>query len=56
VDRLVTERLGVDHPLARHIGAFLTDLSNANASSQTTRAYRGDLIGFAAHHEGRSAS
>jgi hypothetical protein len=27
VDRLVTERLGVDHPLARHIGAFLTDLS-----------------------------
>jgi integrase/recombinase XerD len=52
VDRLVTERLGVDHPLARHIGAFLTDLSNANASSQTTRAYRGDLIGFAAHHDG----
>jgi integrase/recombinase XerD len=52
VDRLVTERLGVDHPLARHIGAFLTDLSNANASSQTIRAYRGDLIGFAAHHDG----
>jgi len=25
VDRLVTERLGVEHPMARHIGAFLTD-------------------------------
>jgi integrase/recombinase XerC/integrase/recombinase XerD len=48
----VTERLGADHPLARHIGAFLTDLSNANASTQTIRAYRGDLVGFAGHADG----
>lgn len=27
-------------------------MSNANASAQTIRAYCGDLIGFAAHHDG----
>ena len=52
VDPVLTGRLGAGHPLARHIGAFLTDLSNANASPQTIRAYRGDLIGFSGHHDG----
>jgi hypothetical protein len=39
-------------PSARHIDDFLTDLANANRPGNTIRAYRGDLIGFAAHHEG----
>jgi len=51
-DPVGTARLGPAHPLARHIGDFLTDLGNANASAQTIRAYRGDLIQFAAHHDG----
>jgi integrase/recombinase XerD len=52
MDPVVTEHLGPEHPLARHIGDFLTDLSNANSSRQTIRAYRGDLLCFAAHHDG----
>ena len=40
------------HPLARHIDDFLTDLANANKPRNTIRAYRGDLIAFAAHHDG----
>jgi integrase/recombinase XerD len=52
VDTAVTARLGVGHPLALPIGDFLTDLANANHSGQTVRAYRGDLIQFAAHHGG----
>jgi integrase/recombinase XerC/integrase/recombinase XerD len=40
------------HPLARHIDDFLTDLANANRPRNTVRAYRGDLIAFAAHHDG----
>src|SRR6266567_9132025 len=40
------------HPLARHIDDFLTDLANANKPRNTIRAYRGDLTGFAAHHDG----
>src|SRR5947209_17807586 len=52
MDPVVTERLGVDHPLAQHIGAFLTDLPNANSSGQTIPTYRGDLTQFAAHHDG----
>src|SRR6266536_4051846 len=40
------------HPLARHIDDFLTDLANANKPRNTIRAYRGDLIGFVAHHDG----
>ncbi len=36
------------HPLARHIDDFLTDLANANRPRNTIRAYRGDLIAFAA--------
>jgi integrase/recombinase XerC/integrase/recombinase XerD len=52
VDPVVTGQLGSGHPLARHLADFLTDLSNANASGQTIRAYRGDLIQFAAHHDG----
>src|SRR6516165_9121536 len=41
-----------DHPLAPHIDDFLADLANANRPRNTIRAYRGDLIGFAAHHDG----
>ena len=48
----VAERLGTVHPLARHISDFLTDLENGNASAQTIRAYRGDLLQFAGHHDG----
>jgi integrase/recombinase XerD len=40
------------HPLARHIDDFLTDLANANRPGNTIRAFRGDLTGFAAHHDG----
>ena len=40
------------HPLACHIDGFLTDLANANKPRNTIRAYRGDLTGFAAHHDG----
>ncbi len=53
MDSAVAEALGHHHPLARHIGDFLTDLSNANKSGHTVRAYRGDLIAFAAHHDGK---
>ena len=41
-----------EHPLARHIDDFLTDLANANKPPNTIRAYRGDLITFATHHDG----
>jgi integrase/recombinase XerD len=41
-----------EHPLVRHIDDFLTDLANANKPRNTIRAYRGDLIAFAAHHDG----
>jgi hypothetical protein len=40
------------HLLARHIDDFLADLANANRPRNTIRAYRGDLIAFAAHHDG----
>lgn len=50
--RFVVERLGRDHPLARHFADFLTDVSNAGGSAQTVRAYRGDLVQFAAHVDG----
>ena len=40
------------HLLTRHIDDFLTDLANANKPRNTIRAYRGDLISFAAHHDG----
>ena len=43
------------HTLARHIDDFLTDLANANKPRNTIRAYRGDLIAFAAHHDGDMA-
>lgn len=48
----VVDALGTGHPLTRHIDDFLTDLGNAGKSTHTVRAYRGDLIGFAAHHDG----
>ena len=54
------ERAAVDalagHPLAPHIDDFLTDLANANKPRNTIRAYRGDLIAFAAHHDGGPGS
>ena len=56
VDPMVIEELGSAHPLARHIGDFLTDLANAAASAHTLRAYRGDLAQFAAHHDGEIGS
>src|SRR5262249_24880534 len=31
---------------------FLTDLRDGNASAHTIRAYRGDLLAFADHHDG----
>src|SRR5436190_443685 len=40
------------HPLVGHIDDFLTDLANANKPRNTIRAYRCDLLGFAAHHDG----
>ena len=43
------------HPLARHIDDFLADLANANRPRNTIRAYRGDLMGFASHHDGEIA-
>jgi integrase/recombinase XerC/integrase/recombinase XerD len=50
------ERAALDalpgHPLAAHIDDFLTDLANANKPRNTIRAYRGDLIAFAACHDG----
>ena len=52
MDPAVTERLGAARPLARHLSDFLTDLGNANASAHTIRAYRGDLLQFAAHRDG----
>src|SRR6266700_4253002 len=51
MDSDVTGQLGPAHPLARHLGDFLTDLSNTNASAHTLRAYRGDLLQFCAHHD-----
>jgi integrase/recombinase XerC/integrase/recombinase XerD len=43
--------LGPDRA-ARHIDDFLTDLANASKPRNTICAYRGDLTGFAAHHDG----
>jgi integrase/recombinase XerC/integrase/recombinase XerD len=48
----VRDVLGTAHPLARHIGNFLTDQKNAGRSEHTVRAYRGDLAQFAGHHDG----
>ena len=45
-----------DHPLAPHIDDFLADLANANRPRNTIRAYRGDLTGFAAHHNDQIAA
>lgn len=50
MDPVIAEQLGRTHPPARHLDDFLTDLANAGASAHTRRAYRGDLIAFAAHH------
>ncbi|WP_235031033.1 tyrosine-type recombinase/integrase [Nonomuraea solani] len=50
MDPVIAEQLGRSHPLARHLDDFLTDLANAGKSAHTRRAYRGDLIAFAAHH------
>ena len=50
MDPVIVEQLGRAHPLAAHLDDFLTDLANAGASAHTRRAYRGDLIAFAARH------
>ncbi|WP_345580512.1 site-specific integrase [Nonomuraea rosea] len=50
VDPVIAEQLGRSHPLAAHLDDFLTDLANAGKSAHTRRAYRGDLLAFAAHH------
>jgi integrase/recombinase XerD len=55
MDPVITEQLGRDHPLARHLDGFLTDQKNANASAHTVRAYRGDLLQFTAHCDGELA-
>src|SRR6266513_1885767 len=55
MDPVVIEQLGIAHPLARHVGDFLADLANANASAHTLRAYRGDLLQFCAHHDGETS-
>jgi integrase/recombinase XerD len=52
VDKVIRAQLGPSHPLARALDEFLTDLRNGNASAHTIRAYRGDLLAFAAHHDG----
>ncbi|MGW5159738.1 site-specific integrase [Nonomuraea wenchangensis] len=49
-DPVIAEQLGRAHPLARHLDDFLTDLANAGKSAHIRRAYRGDLVAFAAHH------
>lgn len=51
VREAVRVALGTAHPLARHIGDFLINLTNAGTSEHTVRAYRGDLVGFAGHHD-----
>ncbi len=43
-------------PLARHIDDFFTDLANASKPRNTIRAYRGDLVAFAACHDGGARS
>lgn len=53
---IITARLGTGHPLARHIGDFLADLRNQNSPAHTRRAYRGDLLQFAATTARRLAS
>jgi integrase/recombinase XerC/integrase/recombinase XerD len=55
MDPVITEQLGREHPLARYLDDFLADLANAGASRHTLRAYRGDLVQFAAHHDGEIA-
>jgi integrase/recombinase XerD len=52
MDEVIRDQLGLSHPLARALDDFLTDLRNGNASPHTIRAYRGDLLAFAAHHDG----
>ncbi len=55
MDPVIAGRLGREHPLARYLDDFLADLANAGASRHTLRAYRGDLLQFAAHHDGEIA-
>jgi len=38
IDPTVTGQLGQAHPLAPHVGDFLTDLANAGVSGHTLRA------------------
>jgi hypothetical protein len=43
-------------PARPHIDDFLIDLANASKPRDTIRAHHGDLIGFAAHHDGDGAA
>ncbi|MEV0688525.1 tyrosine-type recombinase/integrase [Nocardia sp. NPDC050378] len=43
-------------PMEVHIDDFLTDLANANRPTNTIRAYRGDLTGFAEYVDGDLAA
>ncbi|MCL2580993.1 MAG: tyrosine-type recombinase/integrase [Streptosporangiales bacterium] len=53
-ERTVLEALP-GHPLAAPVDDFLADRKNANKPRNTIRAYRSDLIQFAAHHDGGPA-
>ena len=50
MDEVIRENLGSAHPLAQAPDEFLTDLANGNTSAHTIRAYRGDRVQFAGHH------
>jgi len=56
MDEVIEAKLGREHPLATPLNDFLTDLANANSPANTVRAYRGDLLAFAAHHDGGPAT
>jgi integrase/recombinase XerC/integrase/recombinase XerD len=55
MDPVITGQLGREHPVARNLDDFLTDLASTGASRHTLRAYRGDLLQFAAHYDGQIA-
>jgi hypothetical protein len=56
MDQVVIEELGQTHPLAWHIGDFLTDLANVGTSGHTLRAYRGDWPSSPRTTTGRSGT
>jgi hypothetical protein len=54
VDPVIAGQLGREHPLAGPLDDFLADLANTGASAHTLRACLGDLLQFAAHHDGEA--